>query len=164
MRRALEIVLMLGGAFALASGLDLLRGGHAADWPVIAAVAGGAVATAIGVALELWLGPKAARRPAAAGAAAPGPGAPLGTATLAFDGCQAPRLVSANGAVDILAERDGTVRFTLKDGRKAGRLICRAEGAAYFNTLRQDSQEAAIKLLAPMPAVVRLELWDRASA
>jgi hypothetical protein len=152
---------MLGGAFALASGLDLLRGGAAADWPMIAAIAGGTVALATGVALELWLGPKARRRKAPAPTAAPGPGTPLGTATLAFDGHRAPRLVSANGAVEILAERDGTVRFTLKDGRKAGRLICRAEGAAYFNTLRQDSRQAAIKLLAPMPEMVRLEVWDR---
>jgi hypothetical protein len=157
---------MLGGALALALGLDLLHAPTQAPgqtlWSLIGLAAGGWAALTLGVVLGLRQSPKkaaSATRLAQAGAVIP---APLGAATLVFRGNAPPEIVSRDSDLQVIVEDDGTVRFKLKGAGAADRLICRADSAAYFNTLRQERQEAAIKLIGPMPARVRLELWDRA--
>jgi hypothetical protein len=84
---------------------------------------------------------------------------PLGMATVAFKLGQAPSVVSRDEALEVAVDGDGTVHLRLKDGKPAGKLICRT-GAAYFNTLKQNERETAIKLIGPMPPLVRVELWD----
>lgn len=151
MRRALELLLLLSGALGLALGLDTwLKTGQPA-WEICG---GGAVALLAGLALSLrWSGTMA--RPAPA----PNAAGPLGMATVAFKLGQAPSVISRDEALEVAVDGDGTVHLRLKDGKPAGKLICRT-GAAYFNTLKQNERETAIKLIGPMPPLVRVELWD----
>ena len=150
MRRALELVLLLSGALALALGFDgWLKAGPVQQ--ILALCGGGAVALAVGLAFSLYRPAKAARPAKAEG--------PLGMATVAFKIGQAPSVVSRDEALEVVVDGDGTVRLRLKDGKPSGRLICRA-GMAYFNTLKQDGRETAIKLIGPMPPLVHLELWE----
>ena len=166
MRRALELVLMLGGALALALGLDLLRAPGQMPgetlWSLIGLAVAGWAALMLGVVLGLRQPPKKAAPTARLAPVAAATAVPLGAATLVFDGNAPPQIVSRDADLQVIAENDGTVRFKLKGAGAADRLICRADSAAYFNTLRQERQEAAIKLISPLPARVRLELWDQA--
>jgi hypothetical protein len=141
MRSALEIVLLLGGAFGLALGLDgPLRTGMTSGQNL--ALAGcGAVAALLGIALSFGRGAKAA-------AARPETG-PVGVAVLGLEKSR-PIVLSRDAGLDVFADPDGIVRFRLKYGRRARRLVCRASGPAYFNSLKQDRREAAIKLIGPL--------------
>jgi hypothetical protein len=154
MRRALELVLLLSGALGLALGLDALAKTGAIQ-QALALSGGGAAVLLAGLALSFYRAPSAQRAARQPSQRVPGP---LGIATLAFNGTT-PAVVSRDDALEVTVDRDGTVRLRLKTGTREGRLICRA-GPAYFNTLKQDGQEAAIKLIGPMPPLVRLELWD----
>lgn len=154
MRRGIEVVLMLGGAFCLALGLDLLRGPD--DGLSLGLAALGLAALALGGTLNMLGGAKPRVSAPVAG--------PLATATLAFAAGEPPRIVSRDGDLDVAVDGHGIVRFKLTGRRGTDRLVCRSarEHTAYFNTLRRDREEAAIKLAGPMPPLVRLELWDGA--
>lgn len=150
MRRALEIMLLLGGALGLGLGLDAVLREGLAGWPPLALAGTGTAALLLGVALSLGRGAKPA-------ATLPQSGL-VGAAILSFEGNR-PVVLSRDAGLDVSADGDGLVRFRLKDGPRAGPLVCRSVGPAYFNSVRQDRREAAIKLAGPLEGPVRLELW-----
>ena len=153
MRRALEIVLLLGGALGLALGADALIRGVQTGWPPPALGGTGLAALLAGVALSL------AGKPKEAVASRPATGL-VGAILLGFEDNR-PVVLSQDAGLAVSADPDGIVRLRRKDGRSAGRLICRsASRGAYFNSLRQDGREAAIKMAGPLAEPVRLELWD----
>jgi hypothetical protein len=151
MRRALEIVLMAGGVLATALGLDMRGHPGQEPWTALGLVGLGVLVLAGGIALSL-------RR----GATPPSPAqGSLGAATLDFGPKGPPRLVGREPSLAVIAEGDGTVRIRLRGRRRAALLGCRVAGAAYFNTLSRTSREVRIKLIAPVPRTVRLELFEQ---
>lgn len=162
MRRTIELVLLLSGAFALAWGLDWARTGVPQIWQWVPFAAGGLVALILGILLTLRRELKASRAELKQPAALPG--APMGAVVLAFDAYGPPRILGADPGLAVTLDNDGIVSLKINGRSSRGKLICRTSGTpAYFNTLRQDEHETAIKLVSPVPAVVRLEVWDGAS-
>jgi len=149
MGRAVEIVLLAGGSLCLALGLT---------WPGQAWTGPGLIGAGIGAIIG-GIGLSVGR----AAKAAKGHVGSLGVAAVDFSARGGPKVTGPGYGVRVRAHADGTISLRVRGHRRAELLACRAEGACYFNTLSRSGRELRIKLVAPYPPMVRLELFDSAT-